>query len=102
MDSHLAVWVVLIAMGTVMMIILFLVIIYRKKIARFIMSSQREGLVHWTREPAIHVTDNSYQDQIQELRGLVLKIKILQKLNKINVKKISDFSIDCKKIALFG
>ena len=38
------------------------------------MSSQREGMVHWSRTPAINVAEDTYQDQIQELRGLILKM----------------------------
>ena len=38
------------------------------------MSSQREGMVYWSRTPAIHVAEENYQDQIQELRGMILKM----------------------------
>ena len=97
--GHLAVWMVLIAMGVIMMIILFLVIIYGKKIARMIMASQREGLVHWTREPAIHVADNSYQDRIEELRGLVLKMaSSLEERNKDEEHKRGEDEISNKSL----
>ena len=38
------------------------------------MSSQSEGMVRWSRTPAIHVVEDSYQDQIQELRSMILRM----------------------------
>ena len=46
------------------------------------MSSQREGMVHWSRTPAIHVAEDSYQDQIQELRSMILKMASAINTNK--------------------
>ena len=39
-------------------------------------------MVRWSRTPAIHVTEDSYQDQIQELRGMILKMASVMEANK--------------------
>ena len=31
-------------------------------------------MVRWSRTPAIHVAEESYQDQIQELRNMILRM----------------------------
>ena len=31
-------------------------------------------MVRWPRTPTIHVAEDNYQDQIQELRGMILKL----------------------------
>ena len=55
--------------------------------------------MHWSREPAIHVAEDSYQDQIQELRGMVLKIaSTIEEVNKNNEKKQEDDEISNKSL----
>ena len=33
-----------------------------------------EGMVRWSRTPTLHVAEDSYHDQIQELRSMILRI----------------------------
>ena len=80
--SHLTVWIIIIVIISIMVVLLLVVVIYRKRLARFIMSSQSEGMVRWSRTPAIHVSEDSYQDQIQELRGMILKMATVIEANK--------------------
>ena len=68
------IWLLMIGMLSVMTIVLLVLIVYRKRLAKYIVSSQQEGMVHWSRSPTIHVTEDNYQDQIQELRGMILKM----------------------------
>ena len=62
--NHFAVWIIIGAIITFLLVALLVVVIYRKRFARFIMSSQSEGMVRWSRTPAIHVAEDSYQDRI--------------------------------------
>ena len=39
-------------------------------------------MMRWSRTPAIHVTENSYQEQIQELRSMTLKMAAAMEANK--------------------
>ena len=54
--SHLIVWIIIVAIVSILMVLLLVVVVYRKRLARFIMSSQSEEMVRWSRTPAIHVS----------------------------------------------
>ena len=43
--SHLTVWIIIIAIITFLLVTLLVIVIYRKKFAKLIMSSQSEGMV---------------------------------------------------------
>ena len=72
--SHLTVWIIFIAIIVFLVVALVVIVVYRKKIARLIMSSQNEGMIRWSRTPTMHVAEDSYQDQIQELRSMILRM----------------------------
>ena len=60
-----------------------------ESLTKLTLASQTEGSMHWSRSPELRVADmdNSYQDQIQELRGLVLRMASSFEESKKNEKE---------------